>query len=285
MTTETAYETCEHVFVGHSNRKVSKVHRYGWILRDRPGEFMMIDKSELRIDQEYQRNKVAVEKVREIQANWSWVGCGCVYVARRPDGTLWVFDGQHRVLASRNRADISLLPCLVFDMDSKTQEAAGFLVVNTQRKPVTATAKFKALVMTGDAAAVTVDSVFNRMGLTVCDSAHCRNEIKCVSVCLNLAAKDPDTFEMALKVALSLEEDEPVHRDMLDGLVWLQHKYKLLDDKRFVRRFSSISRHDIIASMQKFAIAQEKRGERVCGMAILQCVNKGLRQRFGDADE
>jgi len=285
MATATGYETREHVSVGVSGGRVSKVQRYGWILRDRPGEFMMIDKSELRIDHDYQRDKVIVRKVREIQANWSWVGCGCILVAMRPDGTLWVFDGQHRVLASRNRADISVLPCLVFEMDAKTQEAAGFLVSNTQRKPVPAIAKFKALVMTGDAAAVAVDSVFKRMGLTISDNCHYRNEIKCVSACLKHAANDPDTFEMAIKVAMSLEENEPVHRDMLDGLVWLQQKYKLLDDQRFVRRFSSISRHDILASMQKFAIAQEKKGERVCGIAILQCVNKGLRQRFGDLDD
>lgn len=285
MATAVQYETNEYVSVFSGNGKVSKVQRYGWILRDRPGEYMLIDKNELRIDHDYQRDKVIVSKIREIQANWSWAGCGCILVARRVDGSLWVFDGQHRVLAARSRADITELPCLVFEVESKEQEAAGFLVSNTQRKQVTAIAKFKAMVMTGDSNAVAVDSLLKKLGITVSDNPSCSRELRCVAKCLKHAALSVATLEMAMRAALSLDGDEPVHRDMLDGLVWVERKHGLLSDAKFMRRFSSLSRHDILASMQRFAIAEGVRGDKVSGMAILHCVNKGLRHKFGDADD
>jgi len=284
MTTEQKYEPDEYAPLPNGGKQ-TKVEKYGWILRDRPGEFMMVDKNELSIDYEYQRDKVIIRKVRELQSNWSWAGCGCILVAMRQDGSFWVFDGQHRVLAARNRADISILPCLVFEVDNKTQEAAGFLVSNTQRKPVTAIAKFKAMVMTGDPTAVAVDSLLKKLGLTVCDTAAHRHELKCVAVCLKHATSGVDVLEAALRAALALDGDEPVHRDMLDGLTWIHKKYRLLSDTRFMRRFSGIGRADIVSAMNRFAIAQENRSDKVCGMAILQCVNKGLRQRFGDIDE
>lgn len=279
------YKSDEYVTVASRNGKVSKIKRYGWILRDSPGEFMEIDKHELGVDHDYQRDKVIVQKVREIQSNWSWAGCGCILVAMRKDGTFWVFDGQHRVLAARNRADITTLPCLVFEADSKTQEAAGFLVSNTHRKSVTAIAKFKALVMTGDPAAIAVNRICDEIGIEICDRALSSRQIKCVSNCLKHAAANPDILAAALKAAVILEGDEPVHRDILEGLVWIHRKYDLLSDSRFLRRLSSISRHSMVSAIGRFAAAEGRRGDRVSGMGIMQCVNKGLHQKFGDSDD
>jgi len=279
------YKVGEYVSVGTRNGKVSKIKRYDWILRDSPGEFMQIDKNELGVDHDYQRDKVIVAKVREIQSNWSWAGCGCILVAMRKDGTFWVFDGQHRVLAARNRSDITTLPCLVFEVDSKTQEAAGFLVSNTQRKAVTAIAKFKALVMTGDSAALAVNRICDEIGIEVSEHAQGSRQIKCVSNCLKHASASPEVLAAALKAAVILEGDVPVHRDILDGLVWIHRKWGLLSDQRFLRRLSSISRDNIVATIGRFAAAEGRRGDRVSGMGIMQCVNKKLHQKFGETDD
>jgi hypothetical protein len=282
MTTAT-YETSE---VATCGGNIPKVVRYGWVLKDIPGEFLRIDKQLLNIDHEYQRDKVIVSKIRQIQSEWSWAGCGCILVAMRPDGSFWVFDGQHRVLAARNRADIRELPCMVFECNEKTQEAAGFLVSNSERKPVSALDKFKALVMTGDQSAKIVSRVFSELGVVVDSNPRTARQLKCVGRCLQLAAQDAETFEWALQSTIELSGDLPIHRDILDGLFWVERRYGLCGTNAFDQALRRASRADILESISKFGAAEGKRGEKVCGRAILKVLNKYRRtpHRFGDQD-
>lgn len=284
MTTAT-YETSEHVSNPHGRGRISKVVKYGWILRDRPGQFMEIDKNDLNIDHAYQRDKVIVTKIREIQANWSWAGCGCILVARRIDGSLWVFDGQHRVLAARNRADISALPCLVFDVDDRTQEAAGFLVSNSERKPVSAIAKFKAMVMTNDPAAVSVSRVFDELSIEYSENPFGARQIKCIASCLRMASTDVGAFRTCLSAAADVCGDDPIHSDIIDGLFWIERNHGIVTNPRFLRRLNSIPRAELLGSIGRFAAAEGKRGEKVSAMGILKCVNKGLRAKFGEDEQ
>lgn len=280
------FEPAEYVSGPCGKGKISKVARYGWLLRDRPGQFMEIDKNDLMIDHSYQREKVVISKVREIASNWSWAGCGCLLVAMRSDGSFWVFDGQHRVLAARSRSDISLMPCLVFECGEVTQEAAGFLVSNGERKPVTAAAKFKALVLTGDEAAMAVQGIFDRLGITLSEQPSRAGELKCIANCLHFASVDVAMLERVLKACLSLCTSEPIVKDVLQGIYWIEKRYGLVSDSRFMNRLRALSCGEIMTSIAKFAAAEGKRGDRVCGTAILKLVNKGLRHKFGDdADE
>lgn len=285
MITATQVDDSEYVSVGCKAGKMTKVERYGWILRDRPGEFMLIEKNELRVDYEYQRDRIAIGKVREIQSNWSWAGCGCILVAMRADGSFWVFDGQHRVIAARSRADITTLPCLVFEVENKAQEAAGFIVSNTQRKPIPATAKFRAMVMAGDPVAVAVDSMLCRLGMSVSASANSRRELKCVATCLKYAATSLPSLEKAIAAINLLEGNESPQSHVIDGLVWLDRKFGVLSDARFLKKFVTLSREEIESSTQRFAIVHGNRGDKVNGEAILHLVNKNLRNKFGDKDE
>ena len=263
-------------------RKVSKIERYGWSVADTPGEFMQISKHELNVDHSYQRDRIVVSKVRQIASEWSWAGCGCILVAMRSDGSFWVFDGQHRVLAAKTRADITNLPCLVFECVDITQEATGFLIANAERKPVQAIDKFKALVMTGNKAAKVVEGVFEKLGVTIAHRPESAGQIKCVSKCLALAQKDAKVFEWALQSTIELCGEEPIHRDILDGLFWIEEKYGLCGTKRFDDALSDASRSDILDSISKYAAAEGRRGEKVCGAGILKVLNKKRRNRFGE---
>jgi hypothetical protein len=246
---------------------------------------MMIRKQDLNVDHSYQRDKVFVQKVRQIASQWSWAGCGCILVAMRTDGSFWVFDGQHRVLAAKTRSDIHELPCMVFDCVDVKQEAAGFLVSNAERKPVSALDKFKALVMTGDKTAKIVSEVFESVGIVICSDPKEAKHLKCVSKCLQLAEKNADVFEWALQSTVELCGDHPVHRDILDGLFWIETKYGLCGTSRFDKALSSASRSRILDSIAKFAAAEGKRGERVCGTGILKVLNHKRQNRFGAEPE
>jgi hypothetical protein len=264
-----------------SKAKITKVTRYGWVLRDSQGVFRKIDKNDLNIDHSYQREKVIIKKVRDIQSNWSWVGCGIILVALRNDGSCWVMDGQHRVLAARNRSDIDELPCLVFEVESKTDEAAGFLVANTQRKPVTAIAKYKAMVMTKDTTAIAVDEVLNRLGIEVADTAVNLHQIKCVSKCLKVAAESKELLYLCLRAYMQLDRAPSINACMLDGLAWLHKRHNLLADSRFVERFALQDIEELHLAIRRYALAEGSTSAKIGGAAILTCVNKGLRRKFG----
>ena len=261
--------------------RVSKIARYGWVVADNPGEFIMIDKKDLNVDHSYQREKIVVNKVRQIASNWSWAGCGCILVAMRLDGSFWVFDGQHRVLAAKTRADIAQLPCMVFECVDIKKEAAGFLVANAERKPVGALDKFKALVMTGDPAAKIVSDVFDELAIDVTSRPDHARQLKCVSKCLSLAERNAEVFAWALQSTIAVCGEYPVHRDILDGLFWIETKYGLCGTPRFDMALAKASRADILDSIAKFAAAEGKRGERICGTGILKVLNYKRRNRFG----
>ena len=146
----------------------SKVDRYGWKLIDRPGVYENIDKKRLGIDESYQRPEI-VSKIREMSANWSWMACGVILVARRGK-RFYVYDGQQRTAAAMRRSDIKTLPCLVFDTEGAPEEAEAFVRSNTMRRPVEAIWKFRALVVAGDQAAIELSRALEAKGYRVHDS-------------------------------------------------------------------------------------------------------------------
>lgn len=136
----------------HTAKGVDKVTRYGWTVKDQPGDLRMVHKDLLVVDISYQR-EVTASKVTAITAAWSYLSCGALIIAER-NGTLYVIDGGHRLAAAKRRSDITHLPCVVFQTASAEAEARGFLSVNTGRKPVNAMVKHKALLVAGDEAAL-----------------------------------------------------------------------------------------------------------------------------------
>jgi hypothetical protein len=265
---------------------MSKIERYGWILRDSPGLFMEIDKSDLLIDHNYQRDDVIVEKVRAIARAWSWAGCGAISVAVRPDGRFFVFDGQHRVLAAKTRSDISTMPCMVFECDSVAKEAAGFLITNSERKAVSAIDKFRSLVLTEDQAAQVVKATFEDLGLEVSKTANRPGQIKCVSRCMKLASAGPEAFDKAIALAERVCRDvSPVHEDLVAGFFHLQKRNGLLEDNRFVQRVVLIGQAAIADGIRRSRLFRQKGGELTLMEGILLAVNHGLRKRFGEQEQ
>lgn len=269
-----------------STKKVSKIERYGWILRDLPGVFMEIDKNELNIDYSYQREDINHYKILEIARAWSWVGCGAILVAARPDGTWFVFDGQHRVLAARKRADVSAMPCMVYECESIQQEAAAFLISNDGRKPVTALGKFKCLVKAEDETAMFVGEAISSHNLEITKTATRPGQIKCVKRCQVMCALDRDAFEKSLSVAVDLCSHEcAINDDLLNGIFACHRKYGLLNDKRFVRRLLDVGASSLLDSIRKTKGFRGTGGDQTVREGVLIAVNKGLRHKFGEESQ
>jgi hypothetical protein len=99
-------------------------------------EFAMIPKGQLAVDHAYQRN-LSESRIKKMAATWSWAACGALKVALRPNGEWYVFDGQHRLVAAQLVKDILALPCLVYEMDTVTDEAKGFLSQTVSKQMTT----------------------------------------------------------------------------------------------------------------------------------------------------
>src|SRR5512134_3578070 len=136
---------------------LDKVARYNWTIRNAPGEFLMIPKTELEVDPAYQRNKINQRRVDTLTRTWDWIACGCLVVALRDDNTWFVMDGQHRKLAADQRSDIRELPCLVFETTSRRQEAVSFLAINQGRVGVGSLDRYRAQLLSGDTTASAVE--------------------------------------------------------------------------------------------------------------------------------
>ena len=125
---------------------------------------------QLQIDQEYQRSLDAGSSqtlIRRIAVHWDWGLCQPLFVARRADGGFYVVDGQHRLAAARLRGDIWQLPCVVSSFATMADEAASFVALNQQRRPLSALDLFKAALAAGDDEAKAIVRALEAAGLTL----------------------------------------------------------------------------------------------------------------------
>lgn len=257
----------------------SKVEHYKWTVKDSRGQYMAVDKNELYVDHAYQRDQNEA-KIIEMARSWSWMACGAILVALRHDGSHFVFDGQHRVMAARKRIDITTLDCLVFEVDELQDEADGFLKSNTLRKPVSMMAKFKALIVCNDANAVAVSRLLESLDMTV-DKNQKPNSFNALAWAVKAHAKDKKAFELTMRVVRNIAADKHyVHESICRGLFLLATKYDALGDAKFVRRLNQVGYQELYDGIYRAAQYYKKGGDKVWSQGILDTINHGLRNRF-----
>jgi hypothetical protein len=125
---------------------------------------------QLLIDDSYQRTLETGPSqtlVRRIAMFWDWSLCQPLIVARRNDGGHYVVDGQHRLAAAKLRGDIFQLPCVVASYSSSAEEAASFVALNQQRRPLGALDLFKAALAADDSEAMAIMGALQGAGLSI----------------------------------------------------------------------------------------------------------------------
>lgn len=265
----------------HTPNGVEKTTRYGWTMVDEPGEFRMVHKDRLQIHPAYQRD-LQVNKVKEITANWSWIGLGVLVVCER-GGELWVADGQHRAVAAKRRSDINELPCMIFKTPDVKTEARAFLTVNTGRKPVTAISKQKALVAAGVAIAIYVQQTCDVLGLEIRSTARTAGTINCIAWCAKRAKDSLETFDAVLEIGaeLSTKDDMPVAEKLLEGLWYLNARCgDGLKDKRLVKRLREKGGRLLLDAATRAAAYTAAAGGKIWAEGMLAEINKGLQRKF-----
>lgn len=274
---EIELKTEETIFRG----RMTKVSRYNWQVQDSPGVLLMMNKDDLAVDHTYQRDAKEL-KLLEIARSWSWIACGAIVVAER-NGKFFVVDGQHRVMAARKRSDIQDLPCVVFKTHEVKQEAKGFLTAQTQRKPVTAPEKFRALVAIQDPEAMVVQELLDQAGRIATDGGKAANSVSCIAALLKWAKADAPTLRAVWPLIISVSGREPVVARLVDGLLYIAKHMPpgmSLMDKEWQRRVLKVGVKALLEGASKAASYYAHGGGKVWGNGMVEAINHGYRNRL-----
>jgi hypothetical protein len=261
---------------------ITKIDRYKWAeIKDGPGNLMMINKYDLRVNPEYQRSLVE-SKVFEMSASWSWVACSAITVGMR-EGVWWVIDGQHRWAAAMRRADITELPCIIFELEDIEDEAQGFLNINSHRKPMTSVDKLRASAVAGDDAAKQFELLCRSLGLTLTRNGNAPGTIKSAGWGMSRMKEDPvaTTIVMGLAAELCAADHVAVQERLLGGLWYLHKNCEVnLADAKLRQRIKARGAKSLIEEANRASAFYSKGGDKIWAIGMLQAVNKGLRTRL-----
>lgn len=131
----------------------------------------MLSVHSIAVDARYQRGE-SRQKSMVIAREWNWDAYKALSVARRPDGSLFCYDGQHTLTGAILRGDISTLPCLVRDISEVASEAKAFLDGNSTQTQPSAYDRHRAAAIAGDKLASAVQEVLDKHGIIVVKGAY-----------------------------------------------------------------------------------------------------------------
>lgn len=278
MKTKTPKVKAPQEVVKFNGKEKDKIERYNWSpLKDKPGKFMLIPKFTINVDHGYQRPEN--RKPREIAASFSWLAFGVLLVAHREDGTFWVFDGQHRLLAAQKRSDISHVPCMVYKVGGVADEAGGFVDANTLRKNVPYVYKHIANMRRGDEAAMALSNLLGRYGYTPITGRKEGPHIACLSILARHIKADAAAVERVFPVVVDAVSGGFIPERVLGGFVYLERfGSETLSTKRWRDRARKISPVEFEQATTLAAAALVRGGDKRFAEGILELLNKGIRQ-------
>lgn len=284
-----------HVF--SMKEKLSKIDRYGWN-KDigKQGEYVLIPKMDLSISGSYQRHgdgSVDVDAIlngtderknaiKLIAKTFRWELFGVLIVVMWKDGSMWVVDGGHRVIAAWSRDDINLLPAIVFERPDISMEelikmdAQLFFDSCKLRRSMTSYDKHRAASTAEHDSSVFASSILDRHGVSLVKSAHNKTQFSAISTLTALIEKDKQLAEDAFAIALTSAVDGPVTNEILRGVFYLMDKSNFGKEHKSV--LATIGDRAINHAIKQAKIIQNKGGEKVYAQGIADAINSAKKR-------
>src|SRR5512137_2323264 len=254
---------------------LDKVMRHNVTVRNAPGEFLKIPKTELEVDPAYQRNRINQRRVDTLTRFWDWIACGCLVVALRDDNKWFVVDGQHRKLAADQRDDIHELPCLVFETTNRREEAVSFLAINQGRVGVGSLDRYRAQLLSGDKTASAVEAMLRSTGHRAGETASART-VSCVQCLHNLCKEEQARFERLWPLLAELHPDSPMTDLVIKGL-WIVDKWlgeRSVTQPPYREKLLGIGGQGLHHEIRREMALIGQGGTRVFACAIAKYLNK-----------
>jgi hypothetical protein len=256
--------------------QVDMTQKMGWATVDQSGVPYLANKKELHIDSTYQRTMISETRVAAITQSWSWVACGSVIISERPDKTLWVIDGQHRVAAAQRRSDIKELPCLVFKCSTPEEEALAFYRANCVRGNVTPYDKLRAMVAASDQLSIDVVHLMESEGYepSTGDGA---NTVRCVSAFVSAMKLHRGALLRVWPLIAKLHDGLSIKKTVFSALLYIaRFGTDDITKPEWQARVLKHGLHELEAGIAMLSRVKSIGGAKVQAWAALDVINKGV---------
>jgi ParB-like chromosome segregation protein Spo0J len=190
--------------------------------RQRKLEVVRID--DLRVDHRYQRelNQALVERILDGRGGgYDLVAADVITVAKRPNGELFIVNGQHRAAAAKIAGEAEML-AFVYDGLSIEQEADLRLKSNTRRSD-TSLERFWGMVAAGDQEAIGLRDLIETAGGKINRTPNSHTGINAIAALESMYADDQELLTWTLQAiteAYGSLDGENVMVPQLRGLYW-----------------------------------------------------------------
>jgi hypothetical protein len=259
---------------------IDKADKYRWARPTSPGEFRLISKSDLNLDDRYQRGKVSETAVRTIAAEWDWTLFGVIKVAERPDLSLWVFDGGHRVRAAFYRSDISQLPSMVFQLAELSDEARAFIAGARMSHRINSLDTFRAASVAEEPGACRTASLLSEFGITVQKNVTTSQQLKCVHTIQRCVEEDSELAKRLIGLSLQMANEKPISGTVFRGLFTLVRHYNGRDIlTEFADTFARLTQDELDRAIRQLKAELGKGGEIISAKGIVAALNKGKKTK------
>lgn len=256
-----------------------KREKYRWADTTTEGAFAWIDKHDLRIDYEYQREEVSEAKVATIAREFNWRLFGALSVARRPDGDLAVFDGGHRLRGAMKRDDVQSVPCMVFDVVAIKDEAQTFLDKNTLTNSVSAYHKHRAGVKAERPESIAAREILAKHGYAPSRVSGTQFTTKAIALVERIVATDSDLADAVVGVAAEVAGGEQMSASLVRALFEAARKAPEVLSPHNAKKLMDAGQEVLTVEMNRHKNLVSKGGGRVEAEALVKYLNKGRRTR------
>lgn len=259
-----------------NGKKRSKVDFYKWDKVGKPGEFQWIDKEDLVVDHNYQREKLNEARISGFSAHWCWVKCGVLSVAIR-NNEWFVIDGQHRKLAADKRSDIKKLPCMIFELDGIPKEARAFVDINSEKTAIQSFDKFRALIVGNDETAIGLNELFKTTGHYAANTSAVK-AVQCLMTTWRIYKKDKQMLIYLWPLISDIHTDCQIRHEVIEALYYAEQMARKVkrtltenDTKIYLIK---IGGQTISAEIKKEVTIVGAGGYRIVTNALIKLINK-----------
>lgn len=159
-------------------------------------EMRLIEIDSIHVDPAYQRD-LDEKRVKKVAAKFKQGAAKAVSLSRRPNGSLWCYDGQHTIEIYR-AAGFTHVPAVIVNGDMQ-KEADWFEELNQSVKRVSARDRQRAGVVAEKKSALDVQDLLDRFGIQVSKGGLRAGMTNSVGAIGRYVSADPARLALAMR--------------------------------------------------------------------------------------